>query len=89
MIDIDYTTLAADVESGALRERLEDELTKGFRAIHDSDERLPTASHYAAQIAAIIGNGAAEPLPAVVAFDLYQEVLIACERARATVLGEG
>jgi hypothetical protein len=89
MIDIDYKTLESELETGSFRERLEDELTKGFRAIHESGERLPTASHYAAQIAEIVNRGAAEPFPNALAFELYQEILTACERARATVMGEG
>lgn len=89
MIDVDYKTLEGDLATGVFRERLEDELTKGFRAIHASGERLPTASHYAAQIAEIVSRAAAEPLPAAVAFELYQEILAACERATATVLGDG
>ncbi len=60
----------------------------GFRAIHDSGERLPTASHYASQIAEIISRGAPVPLAPGAAFDLYQAILLACEKARATVLGE-
>jgi hypothetical protein len=88
MIDIDYVTLEDELESGAFRQRLEDALTKGFRAIHEQGERLPTASHYAAQIAEIVNRGAAEPLNATLAFNLYQEILLACEHARAEVLGE-
>jgi hypothetical protein len=88
MIDIDYDTLENEVETGAFRDRLETELTRGFRAIAASGERLPTASHYASQIAAIVGGNAPEPLTADLAFNLYQETLLACERARATILGE-
>jgi hypothetical protein len=88
MIDIDYEGLEGDVESGLFRERLEEELVAGFRQIHESGERLPTASHYASQIAEIVSRGAGVPLSPDFAFHLYQEILIACERARATVLGE-
>ncbi len=88
MIDVDYRTLGDDLENGMFRQRLEEELTKGFRAIHESGERLPTASHYAAQIAEIVNRGAPVPLAAGTAFELYQEILLACERARAAVLGE-
>ena len=88
MIDIDYANLWNELESGAFRDRLETELTRGFRAIQASGERLPTASHYASQIAEIINRNANEPLGAEVAYELYQEVLAACERARAAVLGE-
>jgi hypothetical protein len=88
MIDIDYAGLWDELESGAFRARLEIELTPGFRQIHSSGERLPTASHYASQISEIINRNAPEPLTAEVAYELYQEVLAACERARAAVLGE-
>jgi hypothetical protein len=88
MIDVEYSTLWDDLETGMFRERLETELTRGFRAIHDAGERLPTASHYASQIAEIISRNAPEPISADLAFHLYQEVLIACERARAAILGE-
>jgi hypothetical protein len=88
MIDIDYGMLDAEVESGALKQRLEVELIRGFELIHASGERLPTASHYASQIAEIVNRGAAEPLSADLAFNLYQEILLAVEQARATVLGE-
>ena len=88
MIDVDYANLWNDLESGAFRDRLETELILGFRAIQAAGERLPTASHYASQIAEIINRNAAEPLSAEVAYELYQEVLVACERARAAVLGE-
>ena len=89
MIDVDYANLWNDLESGAFRDRLETELTRGFQAIYASGERLPTASHYASQIAEIINSNAGEPLAPEVAYELYQEVLVACERARAAVLGDG
>lgn len=88
MIDIDYRALEDDVVSGVFRQRLEDELVKGFRAIHDSGERLPLASHYASQIADIINRGSPVPLTGDFAFHLYQEILLAVEAARAAVLGE-
>lgn len=88
MIDIDYSTLEADLESGTFRQRLEDELTEGFRIIHASGERLPPASYYASQIAEIVNRGAAAPLGAELAFYVYQEILLGVERARAAVLGE-
>lgn len=89
MIDVDYRTLDTDLTDGTFRSRLEDELVRGFRQIHASGERLPTASHYASQIAEIINSGAPVPLAPGTAFDLYQEILLACEQARATVMGEG
>lgn len=88
MIDVDYDNLEGELESGAFRARLEAELVRGFRAIHQCGERLPTASHYASQIAEIVGRGVDSPLPGELAFNLYQEILAACEHARATVLGE-
>ena len=88
MIDIDYATLEHEIESGAFRLRLESELTDGFRHLHESGERLPTASHYASQIAEIVSRGAVTPLHPDLAFNVYQEILAACEHARAAVLGE-
>jgi len=88
MIDIDYETLAEDVLSGVFRTKLEAELTDGFRVIHATRERLPTASHYASQIAEIVNRNAEEPIGAELAYELYQEILEACEHARAAVLGE-
>ena len=85
---VDYDTLAADVESGTFRSSLESELIEGFRQILHSGERLPTASHYASQIAEIIARNAESPLDDELAFEIYQEVLAACERARDAVFGE-
>ena len=89
MIDIDYPHLWDELESGAFRDRLESALTPGFQQIHTTGERLPTASHCASQISEIINRNAPEPLTAEVAYELYQEVLLACERARAAVLDVG
>ena len=85
-MNIDYTTLEDDLESGTFRQRLEEELTHGFRQIHQTGERLPTASHYAAQIAEIVNRDV--ELDADTKYNLYQEVLLAVEGARAAVLGE-
>ena len=85
-MNIDYTTLQDDLESGAFRQRLEEELTHGFRQIHQTGECLPTASHYAAQIAEIMNRDV--ELDADTKYNLYQEVLLAVEAARASVLGE-
>ena len=85
-MNIDYATLEQDVENGIFRIRLEEELTFGFRQIHDSGERLPLASHYASQIAEIVNRDV--ELPPELKYNLYQEILLACERARAAVLGE-
>ncbi len=87
-MNIDYPSLESDLETGLFRESLKEELAAGFRQIRDSGERLPTASHYASQIAEIVSRGAAEPLAPELAFNLYQEILAAVEAARAEVLGE-
>jgi len=87
-MNVDYEKLADDVESGTFREELKDELIVGFRQIQTAGERLPTPSHYASQIATIVGNGAREPLPPELAFYVYQEILLAVESARSTVMGE-
>jgi hypothetical protein len=87
-MEIDERNLATEIEEGTLRDRLERELVEGFRTLHAAGERLPVASHYASQIAEIIHSGLTVPLSKEAAFDLYQEVLSACERARAEVLGE-
>jgi hypothetical protein len=85
-MNIDYATLEDELENGLFRQRLEEELTVGFRQIRQAGERLPVASHYAAQIAEIVNRDAA--LSEETKFNLYQEILLACEQARATVLGE-
>lgn len=85
-MNIDYSSLEQDVETGMFRQRLEEELTLGFRHIHDSGERLPLASYYASQIAEIVNRDI--ELAAELKYNLYQEILLACERARAAVLGE-
>ncbi len=87
-MNVDYTHLERDVEDGTFRTRLELELIDGFRTIRESGERLPTASHYASQIAEIVSHGAAAPLNPELAFHLYQEILLAVEAARTKVLGE-
>lgn len=85
-MNIDYANLEADLENGLFRQRLEEELVAGFRQIRAAGERLPVASHYAAQIAEIVNRDA--ELSEETKFYLYQEILLACEQARAAVLGE-
>jgi len=85
-MNIDYTTLERDVYDGTFRQKLQEELETGFRQIRNTGERLPTASHYAAQIAEIVNRDV--ELTAEVKYNLYQEILLACEQARATVLAE-
>lgn len=87
-MNVDYASLAGDLETGLFRESLKEELIAGFRQIRDTGERLPTASHYASQIAEIVNRGAGAPLDPELAFYLYQEILSAVEDARASVLGE-
>jgi len=87
-MNVDYENLENDVANGIFRESLREELLFGFRQIHQTGERLPTASHYAAQIAEIVNRGAPEPLNKDLAFHVYQEILLAVEAARAEVLGE-
>ena len=87
-MNVDYASLSGDVATGLFRENLKEELMAGFRQIRESGERLPTASHYASQIAEIVSRGAAAPLEPELAFNLYQEILLAVEAARAEVLGE-
>jgi hypothetical protein len=87
-MNVDYESLEDDVANGLFRESLREELLFGFRQIHNSGERLPLASYYAAQIADIVNRGADEPLNKELAFNLYQEILLAVETARAEVLGE-
>lgn len=85
-MNIDYATLEQDIESGLFRQRLEEELTAGFRQIDDSGERLPPASYYASQIAEIVNRDVS--LSPDLKYILYQEILLACENARVAILGE-
>ena len=85
-MNIDYENIERDLSDGTLRQNLEEELTAGFRQIQQAGERLPVASHYAAQIAEIINRNA--DLSETLKFELYQEVLEAVEGARVKVLGE-
>ena len=57
-MNIDYENLERDINDGTLRQNLEEELIAGFRQIQQTGERLPLASHYAAQIAEIINRNA-------------------------------
>jgi len=85
-MNIDYENLERDINDGSLRLSLQEELIAGFRQIQQTGERLPLASHYAAQIAEIINRQA--ELSSAMQFELYQEVLEAVESARVAVLGE-
>jgi len=85
-MDVNYATLEEDLLSGTFRSRLEDELIRGFREMKETGQSLPTASYYATKIAEIIDEGGPVPLDKSFAFHVYQEVLLAVETARATVL---
>jgi hypothetical protein len=87
-MNVDYENLERDLVSGMFADLLKEELVGGFRQIRRSGERLPLASHYASQIAEIVNRAAPEPLQSELAYNLYQEILLAVESARATVLGE-
>jgi hypothetical protein len=87
-MNIDYATLEQDVESGELRTKLAAELTVGFRLMHEEGDAVPPASHYASRIAEIINANAEQEISKDLAYYIYQEVLLACEEARANVLGE-
>jgi uncharacterized protein with PhoU and TrkA domain len=85
-MNIDYDTLETDIFDGTFRQRLQDELTPGFRQIREMGERLPAASHYASQIAEIVNRDI--ELSENLKYELYQEILAAVEAAREAVLGE-
>lgn len=87
-MNIDYANLEENLVDGTFRMNLQFELVDGFRDILDAGERLPTASHYASQIAEIVNRNAQPPLNADMAFNLYQEILLAVEGARASVLDQ-
>ena len=87
-MNVDYQNLDRDLLDGSFRNALQEELIIGFRMIRESGERLPTASHYAAQMAEIVSRNAPSPLNAETAFYVYQEILSACEQARTQVMGE-
>ncbi|MFA6955386.1 MAG: hypothetical protein WC538_05890 [Thermoanaerobaculia bacterium] len=86
-MNIDYATLEQDIESGELRTKLAGELTTGFRLMHHEGDAVPPASYYASKITEIIHSNAAQEMSKDMAYYLYQEVLLACEEARANVLG--
>ncbi|HYC58703.1 MAG TPA: hypothetical protein VEK79_03980 [Thermoanaerobaculia bacterium] len=85
-MNIDRENLQRDLADGSYRLRLEEELIAGFRQIHQAGERLPVASHYAAQIAEIVNRDA--ELSDTMKYELYQETLDAVEAARVAVLGD-
>ncbi len=87
-MNVDYRTVAEDLENGEFRRRLREEVAAGFREMHAAGDRLPPASYFATKIVEVIHAGAPVPFTTEAAFDLYQEALLACEEARAEVLGE-
>ena len=87
-MNVDYAALEEKILDGSFRAELEAELLVGFRSIRMSGERLPLASHYASQIAEIVGKGAPAPMRPELAYQVYLEILSAVEHARATALGE-
>ncbi|MGH9458855.1 MAG: hypothetical protein ACRD2J_14575 [Thermoanaerobaculia bacterium] len=87
-MDVDYRSLSDDLESGAFRQRLREELRDGFERMNAEGDRLPPPSYYAAKIAEVIDAGAPVPLTKEFAYDLYQEILVACEEARRDVVGD-
>jgi len=87
-MNIDYTALAGELDSGELRERLKSELVVGFRLMLEAGDAVPPASYFATKITEIIYASRDREIEANTQYDLYQEVLLACEEARREVLGE-
>jgi hypothetical protein len=89
-MEIDYDRLSASVEAGTLRIELEHELETGFREMVARGDAIPPPSYLATKIAEIVYRAAdsGEGIHEDLAYDLYQEILSACENARETVLGE-
>lgn len=85
---IDYDRLQQGVETGTLRIELEQELELGFREMMARGERIPPASYLATKIAEIVNRGAGNEIGSDLAFDVYQEIVSACENAREKVVGE-
>ena len=87
-MNIDYASLAGELDSGELRERLRRELATGFRLMLEAGDPIPPASYFATKITEIIYASRDREIEANTQYDLYQEVLLACEEARRDVLGE-
>ncbi|HEY3057303.1 MAG TPA: hypothetical protein VGK31_15360 [Thermoanaerobaculia bacterium] len=87
-MNVDYNALEEKILDGSFRTELEDELLVGFRSMRMAGDHLPLPSYYASQIAEIVARGAPAPLRPELAYEVYQEILAACEHARATVLAE-
>ena len=69
-------------------ERLAAELVTGFRLMVEAGEPVPPASYFATKIAEIIHASRDREIEANTQYDLYQEILLACEDARREVLGD-
>lgn len=87
-MDIDYEKLSGDLESGELRARLRQELVVGFRLMLEAGDPVPPASYFATKITEIIYESRDREIESNRQYDLYQEVLLACEEARAEVVGD-
>lgn len=87
-MNIDYTSLEGDLDSGELRERLKAELVTGFRLMVEAGHPVPPASYFATKVTEVIYASRDREIEANRQYDLYQEVLLACEEARREVLGE-
>lgn len=87
-MNIDYEKLVGDLDSGELRARLQSELVTGFKLMIEAGEPVPPASYFATKIAEIIYESRDREIESSTQYDLYQEVLLACEEARREVLGE-
>lgn len=83
-MNVDYENLERELEDGNFRQKLEEELTFGFKELRMNGEPLPPASHYASRIAEIVNRDV--ELESELKYYLYQEILVACESARAAAL---
>lgn len=86
-MNIDYEKLTGELDSGELRARLKSELVTGFRLLIEAGDPVPPASYFATKITEIIYSARDREIEANTQYDLYQEVLLACEEARDEVLG--
>lgn len=87
-MEIDYPNLERDVAEGRLRETLKRELIEGFQKMRRDGERLPPPSYYATKITEVIHGGTERAIDDTLAYDLYQEVLLACEEAYEEVASD-
>ena len=85
-MNVDTSSIEQDIADGTFRQKLQAELIPGFQQLQESGERLPPPSYIATRIAEIVNRDV--ELNADLKYELYQEILAACEHARAEVLGE-